>query len=67
MSPDPDDRTPLIPREVAEWLDRKYPERSPDHRDSEREIWLKAGERRLVRHVLLQLLWQEDNSIVQTT
>ena len=66
MSPDPDDRTPLIPREVAEWLDRKYPERSPDHRDSEREIWLKAGERRLVRHLLFHLKSQEENTLVHT-
>lgn len=42
---------PLIPpinRPLLEWLDQAFPEKCPDPKDTEREIWLKAGERRLV-------------------
>lgn len=38
----------LITEEALEALEALYPARPPDPRDSEREIWMKAGERRLV-------------------
>lgn len=44
---------------TIQYLDRTYPERSPDPGDSEREVWMKAGERRLVRHLLNLLKKQE--------
>ena len=43
---------PVSAEELVEALDASYPEKSPDPLDSEREIWMKAGERRLVRHLL---------------
>ncbi|MGE3367008.1 MAG: hypothetical protein AB7I34_26610 [Rhizobiaceae bacterium] len=55
--------TPTLPPALLDWLDRKYAERSPDPKDSEREIWMKAGERRLVRHLLLRAKEIEDQGI----
>lgn len=40
-------------------LDQQFPERCPDPKDTERELWMKAGERRLVRHLLLHFKRQE--------
>jgi hypothetical protein len=37
---------------LIELLDERYPEKSPNPEDSEREVWMKAGERRLVRRLL---------------
>lgn len=42
----------LVSRELLEALDKLYPTRPPDPKDSDREIWMKAGERRL-----LDVLW----------
>lgn len=38
----------LITEEFLATLDQMYPHRCPDPQDTEREIWMKAGERRLV-------------------
>lgn len=38
--------------DLVDMLDELYPERTPDTSDDEREIWAKAGERRLVRKLL---------------
>lgn len=43
-------------------LDTDYPERSPDPKDTERELWMKAGERRLVRGLLARVEYTEDLS-----
>lgn len=40
-------------------LEQLFPDRSPDPRDSEREIWMKAGEARAVRHLRNLLNKQE--------
>jgi len=40
-------------------LNEMYPPRPPDPKDSEREIWMKAGERRLVE--VLQSKFNEAN------
>jgi len=38
----------LVSEELLNELDLRYPPRPPNPHDSEREIWMKAGERRLV-------------------
>lgn len=38
----------LVSKELLEALDKLYPARPPDPKDPDREIWMKAGERRLV-------------------
>lgn len=38
-----------ISRELVEWLEKTVPERCPGIMDTERQIWMYAGERSLVR------------------
>lgn len=58
---------PPIPADVIEWLDRLYPEKCADPKDTDREIWMKAGERRLVRRLKLDLKRQEETTYVRST
>lgn len=44
--------TALACSELVDMLDELYPERCADPADPEREVWMKAGERRLVRRLL---------------
>ena len=46
----------LLSEETLQALDRMVPPRPPSPSDSEREIWMKAGERRLV-----EVLWAKFN------
>lgn len=53
---------PVFSVDLVEALDKTYPETSPDPNDSEREVWMKAGERRLVRGLLAKVrAIKEDN------
>lgn len=49
---------PILPA-LVDHLDRLYPERCASPDDSDREIWMKAGERRIVRHLRNMLEKQE--------
>ena len=40
---------------LIEWLDTLYPDKCPDPKHTEREIWMKAGERRLVNTLISKL------------
>jgi hypothetical protein len=42
---------PPISTALADYLDQHYPEQCADPKDSDREIWMKSGERRIVRHL----------------
>lgn len=53
----------LMSEEFLKVLNEMYPPRPPDIRDTEREIWMKAGERRLVE-VLLSKFDQAHESIM---
>jgi len=57
-----DIKLPAIPEPLIRILDEKFPEMSPNPKDSEREIWMKAGERRLVRFLLDQ--YRRQNEII---
>jgi hypothetical protein len=39
---------PYVPPELLQKLNQLYPDRCPDPNDSEREVWMKAGERRVI-------------------
>ena len=54
----------LIDRATVELLDELFPPRAPDPKDTEREVWMKAGERRLVDWLILKLAEQEDQNLV---
>lgn len=53
----------LLSKELLEALEALYPAKAPDPKDSDREIWLKAGERRLVE-VLWAKLRQAEEEIM---
>ena len=42
---------PVFTDEQIAWLDKKYPQRVPDRRDTERDIWFKAGQVDVVEHL----------------
>ena len=42
----------LAGSELIDLLDELFPEQSPDPRDTERDLWMKAGKRDLVRHLI---------------
>ncbi len=44
-----------ISQHLVDDLNALYPDRSPDPEDSDREVWMKAGERRVVRFLISQL------------
>lgn len=52
---------PVTAIDLITRLDKLYPEKAPDPLDSERELWMKAGERRLVRTLLHRL--ERENKI----
>lgn len=52
--------------DLIQLLDRIYPARPPNPAHSEREIWMAAGERRLVDR-LLNLSNEEDNNVHLST
>lgn len=56
-------KTPFISNELVEFLEASYPERCPEVSWSEREIWIKAGERKLVRRLLQMHADQLHNTI----
>lgn len=53
------DAVPPLDAKTVEYMERIYPERSPDPQDSDREVWMKAGERRATVHLRNLLQKQE--------
>jgi len=39
---------PPIPRELLEWLEGIFPDRTPAITDTDREVWAKVGEQRVL-------------------
>lgn len=52
---------PPIDHVLMAELERIFPHRCPDPKDSEREIWMKAGERRVVDFLKAHYGDQQDN------
>lgn len=50
---------PPIPEDLLKVLDLAFPERCPDPEWSDRDIWMRVGERRVVR--FLQRKFKEQN------
>ena len=36
-------KKPPVPRELLLWLKERFPDRAPDRKDSDREVWIKGG------------------------
>lgn len=60
------DQLPVVPQELLEALDRRFPERCPEPEWSDREIWIRAGERRVVRF-LKRVFEQQNENILRDT
>lgn len=45
------EKAPAVSRELLEHLTRHYPDRAPDPKDSNRTVWMKAGQAELIRHL----------------
>lgn len=52
---------PLIPKLLLDELNQRYPERSAEPEWADREIWLKGGERRVVRFLNEMYKRQNEN------
>jgi len=51
---------PLSP-ELVEALDKRFPERCPDPKWSDRDIWIRVGQREVVRFLIEELRRQSEN------
>ncbi|MBU4567005.1 MAG: hypothetical protein KKE29_19995 [Proteobacteria bacterium] len=57
-------RIPTPDPALVEALDRLYPDKCPDPKDSERQIWIKVGQRSVVRK--LQQALEDGLSVFET-
>lgn len=57
---------PVVPQDLLEALDKQFPERCPDPGWSDREIWMRVGERRVVRY-LKRIFEQQNENVLRTT
>ena len=53
---------PLIPRQLLEALEKKYPEACPHPEDTDRTIWRNVGRREVIRYLRDQYNRQEKGS-----
>lgn len=56
-----DTRIPQFTREQVEYLDRMFPEQTPDLDWPDRKIWARAGQRQLVRFLQSNVAEQEED------
>lgn len=56
---------PKIPQDLMEALDKRFPERCPDPKASEREVWIEVGKRELIRFLKTHYERQNKNVLRQ--
>tara|TARA_S200002703_G_C3664188_1_gene203935 strand:+ start:402 stop:605 length:204 start_codon:yes stop_codon:yes gene_type:complete len=56
----------MISQELIDYLDKQFPDKSPDLKDSERQIWIKAGQASVVSHLKMILNDNDQNILKQT-
>lgn len=54
-----------VPMALLEWLKFRFPDRAPNPDDSDREVWMKAGNVEVVRHLQSLVDQQEAAANVQ--
>lgn len=55
---------PLYSKDLIEQLDEAFPDKCPDkERDTDRDVWYKAGQRSVVNHLKARLKESEENII----
>ncbi len=52
---------PIIPKPLLDELNERYPERSAESEWTDRDIWIKSGERRVVRFLNEMYKRQNEN------
>ena len=56
----------MISQELIDYLDKQFPNKSPDLKDSERQIWIKTGQASVVSHLKMILNDNDQNILKQT-
>jgi hypothetical protein len=51
---------PIINKDLIEYLDSIFPEKSADLKDTEKEVYFKGGQRSVVNHLIKQKQIQEE-------
>lgn len=59
-------KIPHITDELVEFLDALYPERCPELSWTDREVWARAGERRVVRKLKQMLADQIERAQIKS-
>ena len=57
---------PPIPKPLMDKLDEMYPERCPESNQSDRDIWIKVGERKVIRKLLAEFKSQNETTLAKT-
>jgi hypothetical protein len=57
-------KIPIYSSDLIQTLDQSYPARPPDPRHDEREIWMRAGERRLVERLLTLFKYSSEENLL---
>tara|TARA_B100001059_G_scaffold156962_1_gene156496 strand:- start:12681 stop:12869 length:189 start_codon:yes stop_codon:yes gene_type:complete len=53
----------MISQELIDYLEKQFPNKSPDLNDNERQIWFKAGQSSVVSH-LRNILNDKENNVL---
>jgi hypothetical protein len=51
---------PIVSKELIDYLDSIFPEKSADLKDTEKEVFFKGGQRSVVNHLIKQQQIQEE-------
>jgi hypothetical protein len=54
-------KIPIIKEELIKYLNSLFPDKCPDLKDSEKEIYYKSGQRSVVNHLINQYNIQQEN------
>jgi|TARA_R100001509_G_scaffold159976_1_gene127174 hypothetical protein len=56
----------MISQELIDYLEKQFPDKSPDLNDNERKVWFKAGQSSVVSH-LKKILNDKENNLLNET
>ena len=56
----------MISQELIDYLEKQFPDKSPDLNDNERKVWFKAGQSSVVSHIKKILNDKENNLLNET-
>ena len=53
-------KKPIISKEVIDYLGNIFPDKCPDIKMTEKEVWFKSGQRSVVNHLIKENQVQEE-------